>query len=149
MAKIKSTPIQYLVYLLSKRDYSEAELRQKLIQKEFETEEIDDAISQVQEKNWQSDERFCSHFIHYRSQQGYGPNRLKFELRQKGIKDWLISQELENCEVDWFEQAEILFNKKRPISWDIKAKQKIWRYMLSRGFNNDHFSHLMELDYDE
>ncbi|MGY4675906.1 recombination regulator RecX [Ursidibacter arcticus] len=149
MAKIKSTPIQYLVYLLSKRDYSEAELRQKLILKEFETEEIDDAISQVQEKNWQSDERFCSHFIRYRSQQGYGPNRLKFELKQKGIKDWLISQELENCEVDWFEQAEILFNKKRPISRDIKAKQKIWRYMLSRGFNNDHFSHLMELDYDE
>ena len=149
MAKIKSTPIQYLVYLLSKRDHSEAELRKKLISKEFEIEEIENAISLVQEKNWQNDKRFCSHFIRHRSVQGYGPNRLKFDLKQKGIKDWLINQELENCEIDWLEQAEILFNKKRPTAWDTKAKQKMWRYMLGRGFNNNHFSHLLELDYDE
>lgn len=149
MATIKSTALQYLVYLLSKRDYSEAELRQKLKIKAFESDEIEAAMTQVQAHNWQSDERFCSHFVHARAQQGYGPKRLKLDLRQKGIKDWLISQTLENCEVDWFEQAERLFEKKRPNSWDLKAKQKMWRYMLSRGYHSDHFSHLMEIDFDE
>ncbi|QIM65822.1 recombination regulator RecX [Frederiksenia canicola] len=147
--KQKSTAIQYVVYLLSKRDYGEAELRQKLKQKDFLEEEIEQAIVKAQEHQWQSDERFCRQFIHYRSQQGYGPNRLKQELRFKGIADWLISQEMENSEVDWFELAERVFEKKRSTNWDIKAKQKMWRYMVSHGFYSDHFSHLMDLDYDD
>ncbi|HDL6101000.1 TPA: regulatory protein RecX [Mannheimia haemolytica] len=89
----KYTAVNYLLYLLSKRDYSEQ------------------------------------------------------ELKLKGVKDWLINQELENAEVDWFELAEQIFEKKRPLVWDLKAKQKMWRFMVSRGFYNDHFSHLMALDY--
>lgn len=147
--KTKSSAIQYVVYLLSRRDYSEREIRQKLKQKEYASEEIDQAIEKAQQQKWQSDERFCQHFIRYRSQQGYGPNRLKQELRLKGITDGLIRQMLEESEIDWFELAERTFEKKRPIHWDIKAKQKMWRYMVSHGFYRDHFSHLMDLDYAE
>lgn len=147
--KIKSTAIQYVVYLLSRRDYSERELRQKLKQKEYSNEESEQAIETAQQHNWQSDERFCRQFIRYRSQQGYGPNRLKQELRFKGIADWLISQELENSDIDWFELAERTFEKKCPSHWDIKAKQKMWRYMVSHGFYTDHFSHLLDLEYTD
>ncbi|AHG79079.1 Regulatory protein recX [Mannheimia varigena USDA-ARS-USMARC-1388] len=143
----KYTATNYLLYLLSKRDYSEKELRQKLEQKEYKAEEIDEAIEKAQSNNWQSDERFCSTLIRYRSMQGIGPRRLKQELKLKGIKDWLINQELENAETDWFKLAEQIFEKKRPLVWDLKAKQKMWRFMVSRGFYNDHFSHLMDLDY--
>lgn len=146
--KTKYSATQYLVYLLSRRDYCERELRQKLKQKAYEADEIEQAIDTAQTHQWQSDERFCQQFIRYRSQQGYGPNRLKQELRLKGVADWLISQELENNEIDWFELAERVFEKKRPEEWDRKAKQKMWRYMLSHGFSSDHFSHLMDLEFD-
>lgn len=142
----KSTALQYVVYLLSRRDYSEYELRQKLQQKEYDELEIEQTIEKVQSQNWQSDERFCQHFIRYRSSQGYGPRRIRQELRLKGVKGDLISIELEGCEVDWFEIAERLFEKKRPAVLDLKGKQKMWRYMLSHGFESEHFSHLMELD---
>lgn len=147
--KTKSTAIQYLVYLLSRRDYSERELRLKLKQKEYNPQEIDQAIEKAKQQNWQSDERFCQHFIRYRSQQGYGPNRLRQELRFKGISEGIISQELDNSEVDWFELAEYLFEKKRPYDWNLKTKQKMWHYMLSHGFYSDHFSHLMDIDNAE
>ncbi|VEI78334.1 Regulatory protein recX [Mannheimia haemolytica] len=143
----KYTAVNYLLYLLSKRDYSEQELRQKLKQKEYDIADIDGAIEKAQANQWQSDERFCTAFIRYRSMQGIGPRRLKQELKLKGVKDWLINQELENAEVDWFELAEQIFEKKRPLVWDLKAKQKMWRFMVSRGFYHDHFSHLMDLDY--
>lgn len=143
------TAINYLLYLLSKRDYSEQDLRRKLVQKEYSQEEIEQVIERAQSNNWQSDERYCAGFIRYRSQQGIGPRRLKQELKLKGIKDWLIDQELENAEIDWFILAEQVFEKKRPLVWDIKAKQKMWRFMLSRGFYNDHFSHLMDIDYND
>lgn len=55
----KYTAVNYLLYLLSKRDYSEQELRRKLQQKEYNTEEIEQAIEKAQSNNWQSDERFC------------------------------------------------------------------------------------------
>lgn len=145
----KYSAINYLLYLLSKRDYSEQDLRRKLTQKEYSQEEIVLAIEKAQANHWQSDERYCASFIRYRSLQGIGPRRLKQELRLKGIKDWLITQELDNAEVDWFEQAEQIFNKKRPLVWDLKAKQKMWRFMVSRGFSNDHFGHLMDIDYND
>lgn len=143
----QNSAINYLLYLLSKREYSEAQLRQKLKLKEYELEEIEQAIARAKESNWQSDERFCASYVRYRALQGYGPRRLRQELRQKGVKDWLITQQLDECEIDWFELAERVFEKKRPTSWDLKAKQKMWRYMVSHGFSNDHFSHLMNGDY--
>lgn len=145
----KYSAINYLLYLLSKRDYSEQELRYKLSQKEYTDNDIELAIEKAQAYNWQNDERFCSAFIRHRALQGIGPNRLKQELKLKGIQDWLINQELENANIDWFELAEKVFEKKRPILWDIKAKQKMWRFMLNHGFSNDHFSHLMDVNYDE
>lgn len=142
----KYTATNYLIYLLSKRDYSAQELRRKLMQKKYETEEIDAALAKARENNWQNDERYCANFIRYRAQQGIGPRRLTQELRLKGVKDYLIAQELENTEIDWFELASQIFEKKRPLVWDLKAKEKMWRFMLGRGFHADHFSHLMNLD---
>lgn len=144
----KYTAANYLLYLLSKREYSELELRRKLKLKEYQPDEIDEAIERAKAHNWQSDARFCSVYLRYRALQGYGPRRLRQELRQKGIKDSLITHSLDECEVDWFELAERIFEKKRPAVWDLKAKQKMWRYMVSHGFSNDHFSHLMDLDWD-
>ncbi|AUI66337.1 MULTISPECIES: recombination regulator RecX [Glaesserella] len=147
--KNKYSASSYLLYLLSKREYSEMELHHKLQLKEYELEEVEQAIIQAQTNGWQSDERFATSYVRYRSQQGYGPRRLKQELQQKGVKEWVISQALDESEIDFFELAERLFEKKRPRSWDLKAKQKMWRYMVSHGFYHDHFGHLLEIDYDE
>lgn len=147
--KKKHSALNYILYLVAKRDYSEAELRKKLAQKEYTEEEIELAISKAQSHRWQDDQRFCAGFIRYRAQQGYGPRRLQQELRQKGIEEWLIEQEMAETEVDWFELAEQVFEKKRPKIWDFKAKQKMWRYMLSHGFYSEHFEHLTDLEYDE
>lgn len=149
----KYSATNYLLYLLSKRDYSEKEVRTKLKLKEYGSEEIELAIEKAKEHKWLSDERFCSAFLRYRAQQGIGPRRLKQELKMKGIADYLITQTLEEAEyeeiIDFFALAERVFEKKRPKVWDIKAKQKMYRFMISRGFYQDHFSHLMEMDYND
>ena len=61
----KYSALNYTLYLLSKRDYTEKQLRAKLKLKEYEAVEIDGAITKAQEHNWQSDERFCTSFIRY------------------------------------------------------------------------------------
>ena len=148
----KYSALNYTLYLLSKRDYTEKQLRSKLKLKEYEAVEIDEAITKAQEHNWQSDERFCTSFIRYRSQQGIGPHRLTQELKMKGVPEYLIADAMDEAEakeeIDFYKIAERVFERKRPRVWDIKAKQKMWRFMVSRGFYQDHFSHLMEIDYN-
>lgn len=145
----KYSALQYLIYLLSKREYSQYELQQKLEQKEYLDSEVAAALEQVKVLNYQSDERFCANFIRYRSQQGYGPKRLKQELSFKGVNETIIHEGLSNSDIDWFTLAERVFCKKKPQIWDSKTKQKLWRYMISHGFDYDHFSHLMDNIADE
>ena len=71
----------------------------------------------------------------------------------KGVSEYLIAAAMDEAEaeeeIDFYKIAERVFERKRPCVWDIKAKQKMWRFMVSRGFYQDHFSHLMEIDYND
>ena len=60
---MSSLAFNYIVNLLSHREYSEFELRNKMQEKNFSEEEIDDALSLCQAKNWQSDRRFSENYM--------------------------------------------------------------------------------------
>ena len=47
------------VRLLARREHAEAELRQKLSQREFAAEEIEQALDELKQGGWLSDARFC------------------------------------------------------------------------------------------
>lgn len=141
---MSSLALSYVVNLLSRREYSEYELRCKMQEKAFDEEEINAVIAHCQQKNWQNDKRFSENFLHFRAQRGYGINRIKQELQQlKGIRRDVIEEVMTESDIDWSERALFLLNKKFPehrTASDIKSKQKIWRYMLSHGFNAEDFS---------
>ncbi|TNH01462.1 recombination regulator RecX [Testudinibacter sp. TR-2022] len=142
--------LSYLLNLLARRDYSVYEIQQKMRAKAFSEAEIETVIEHCQLKGWQSDQRFCQHFLLARSRKGYGPLRIRQELQQKGIETALIAQQLATDQIDWFALAEQVFAKKygdhTPTEWTPVLKQKAWRFMLSRGFQTDHFSHLLKIE---
>lgn len=144
--------LAYLLNLLARRDYSAYEIQQKMADKDFSAEDIEQVLTHCQQKNWQSDQRFCENYLSARSRKGYGPTRIRQELQQKGIENSLISQQLQHCEIDWFAVAENLFNKKYVKfdrqDWTPSLKQKAWRFMLSRGFTSDSFTHLLNPEQD-
>lgn len=138
------TALHYAVGLLARRDYSACELAQKMQQKAINERSINEVVAHCQQHGWQSDERFCQSFIRYRAQRGYGPVRILQELKQKGISSQLSALCFEEADIDWFSLAESVFNKKFGTDMlDIKTQQKAWRFMASRGFNADHFTHLI------
>ncbi|MDY4595348.1 MAG: recombination regulator RecX [[Pasteurella] aerogenes] len=138
-----SFALSYIVNLLSRREYSEFELRCKMQEKAFSEEEINQALSQAQQKHWQSDKRFTENYIHARAQRGYGFNRIQQELKQlKGIQSQVIDEIMAELDIDWSALARSTLRKKFPDyaqCKDPKAKQKIWRYMVSHGFFADDF----------
>lgn len=144
--------LAYVMNLLARRDYSAEEIRQKMAAKAFTDDEIEAVLQHCQQKGWQSDQRFCENYLLSRSRKGYGPARIKQELQQKGISSSLISEQLQQCEIDWFTAAEAAFNKKYAQldaeDWTPALKQKVWRFMLSHGFHSDHFRHVFNPERD-
>ena len=125
---MSSLALSYVVNLLARREYSEFELRNKMQEKAFTEDEIDETIAYCQRKNWQNDKRFAENYLHARSQRGYGANRIKQELRQlKGVSSDVINEVLVESEINWTEIAERILRKKFPNYAEpqpIKNKQK-------------------------
>lgn len=141
---MSSLVLNYIVNLLARREYSEFELRNKMQEKAFSEEEIENALAHCQQKNWQSDKRFAENYLNARSQRGYGINRIKQELRQlKGVSSDIIEEVFEETEIDWESLALNVLKKKFPNYVEKqtpKMKQKIWQYMISHGFYSEEFS---------
>ena len=135
---MSSLALSYVVNLLARREYSEFELRNKMQEKAFTEDEIDETIAYCQKKNWQNDKRFAENYLHARSQ------RIKQELRQlKGVSSDVINEVLVESEINWTEISEKVLRKKFPNYAEpqtTKSKQKIWQYMLSHGFYSEEFS---------
>jgi len=139
----KQTALHCGVGLLARREHSEFELRQKLHIREFETDDIDAAIERLLEKDYLSDARFAQSSCRHRAIRGYGWRYIANELKQKGVCSTIIQQLQNNCEIDWYLQAELAYNKrfgeirKQSPKDRQKEKAKRIRFLQHRGFSAD------------
>ena len=127
--------------LLARREHLRAELYQKL-RKRFGAEaesEIDTELDRLTEENLLSDERFAESYIRQRSGKGYGPDRIRQELRQKGLDGGLLEIAMESAEVDWVAIAtEVRLKKFGPAQpGDFKEKARQLRFLNYRGFGGE------------
>ncbi len=139
----KQTALHCGVGLLSRREHSEFELRQKLNTREFSVDDIELAIERLLEKDYLSDDRFAQSTCRYRANRGYGWRYIANELKQKGVCSTIIQQLQKNCEIDWYLQAELAYNKRFGEYGDNdpqamqKEKAKRIRFLQYRGFSAD------------
>ncbi|VEH68612.1 regulatory protein RecX [Rodentibacter pneumotropicus] len=109
---MSSIALSYVINLLARREYSEFELRNKMQEKAFSEPEIDEVITHCQQKNWQNDKRFAENYLHYRSQRGYGENRIRQELKHlKGVPSAIITEVFAECDINWSELAFVVLRK--------------------------------------
>lgn len=87
----------------------------------------------------QSDNRFAEMYIHVRIQKGFGPLRIRQELRDRGIGDDLISQYLDRPDEDWLRISRQVREKKfgNALPDDMNSKVKQSRFLQQRGFNGE------------
>lgn len=131
------------VGLLARREHSARELVTKLGSKGVEAGIADAVLARLIAERLQSDERYTELYIRLRSEKGYGPVRIKAELRERGIDDGLISGQFRRVddenEIDWHERAATVYTKKygdAPAE-DIKQRAKRQRFMQYRGFDHE------------
>lgn len=130
------------VKLLARREHSCLELQQKLKQRGYPNDLIQQELEKLMAKGVLSDQRFAESYIRARSQKGYGPQRIISELQQRGIDSTIGYEYIEQMEKDWLQLAEQIrskkFGKKLPQDFAEKAKQM--RFLQYRGFAITHIN---------
>jgi len=123
--------------LLSRREHSTYQLTQKLRRRDFDLDEIEAALDRLQRENLQSDSRFIESTVDSRVNAGFGPIKIKYELRQKGISMERVDDYFSGMTVEW-EQLMVAQRSKKfgqYIPVDYREKMKQARFLQNRGFS--------------
>lgn len=126
------------MHILERTDKTEAQLRRKLEESEYPKDAVESAIAYVTSYGYLDDRRYAEHYIEWKKQ-GKGKARLKMELVQKGISREIIEEVLEST--DFGETREmirqiILKKRKTDIPMNEKEKQRIYGFLMRKGFSS-------------
>jgi len=142
---------QRAIRLLASREHSRLQLFRKLIDKGFDSEQVDIVLDLLAQQNLQSDERFTEDFIHSRINRGQGPIRIQAELRERGTSDELINEYLDFSDATWSELVDEVRRKRfghaLPEEYQTRAKQA--RFLQHRGFTSEQIRRALgQSDFD-
>ncbi len=145
-------------YYLSRRELSQKELRQKLLDKDQDSEKVEALLIEFAEKGYQSDERCAYMLIREAIRKGRGKRHILDSFREHGISlpdslDELIAKadidslkdgtvlddDVEDAEIDWLKLAVEARSKKYGDTppKDPKDKARQLRFLQYRGFEMD------------
>jgi len=122
--------------LLARREYSRRELRARLLRDGGDEAETDEALTRLGQETYQNDARFAGMILRARVAQGYGPARIRAELRSHGFAETAIRALLEEVGADWNALAAAQLRKKygrKPVA-DHAERGKRAAFLLRRGF---------------
>jgi regulatory protein len=134
--------------LLSRREHSRLEIQLKLLSRGIEDDVIGRILDFLVSQNYLDEHRFIEAYIHSRQQKGYGPQRIRMELRERGIDDGMLQAYLDERDSYWQKQARVVqlkkFGTELPESAKDKARQI--RFLQHRGFSSNHINRLFRGD---
>ena len=122
--------------MLARREYSQRELRTRLEHAGCDEDESTDALKRLRDQHYQDDHRFGGMIVRARTGQGYGPDRIRAELRSHGLADSAIRALLDAADADWPALARTQLRKKygtRPAA-DHAERGKRAAFLRRRGF---------------
>lgn len=135
-----SDALSLAVQLLARREHTAEELRQKLAQRGWQRAEVEAALHHLQQRNLQSDQRFCAAYL--REKQGsYGDFRLRAELARRGVDEEVTTAALKAAALPpEAQRAAALLQRKYPrgvAAGDEKTEQTARRFLHNRGFGGE------------
>lgn len=120
--------------LLTRREYSLWELRQKLL-KRYSQESVEAALKRCVEEGWQSEARTAEMLLRHVLFEGYGPKKLLLELQKRRLDRSLLDS---LDKPDWAGAAQGAlrrrYGSKAAALSDSAERQKALAYLFRRGF---------------
>ncbi|MCU0970226.1 MAG: RecX family transcriptional regulator [Gammaproteobacteria bacterium] len=97
---------------------------------------MDVVLDDLARRGLQSDARFAEQYVAARAARGYGPVRIRAELRERGLDDGLIADHLDERDPVWRERLDAVarkrFGSRAPSDYADRARRA--RFLEYRGF---------------
>lgn len=118
----------------------------KLQNKLFDPHEIELVLAEFVASGLLNDRHFVEHFIHYRTNKGYGPLRIQAELKQRGIAEDLIEEEMQITDNKWQQHARMAWQKrfKNCLPHNLKTRAQQMRFLQQRGFTHEQINSIFK-----
>ena len=130
---------------LAMREHSTLQIKNKLINKGFDSKIIENVVSEIQETGFQSDKRYAEEYIRYRQNSGYSSKKIIYELKSNGISAELINSHMEKFKDDYNILYEFAQSKINHV--DLNDKKNLMKYInnfKSRGFDSSLISEVLK-----
>jgi regulatory protein len=145
---------QYALRLLAARDYTIAQLKQKLRLRDFTEADLDQAVSRLESESWISDRRFAQRFAESALASGrfYGL-RLRMEMLRRGFPEEIVSEVigLLSVDCDEDEQAALALERHFPsfsfATASDREKRRALGFLQRRGFRASVIMRAMRAEY--
>ena len=121
--------------ILTRREHSAAQLRRKLTQRGFDGGTVSEVVERLSETDLLSETRFAENLARSRARKGYGPLRIRAELKEARVPDADISAAIGSLDCDFealAEEARAAKFRERP--GDAGSWQKQYQFLQRRGF---------------
>lgn len=134
-SKLKQAALNWL----SRRDYSEAQLKTRLQRIGAEPAQILAVLDWCKAQNYLNQQRFVQMLVRSRANKGYGLAYIIQECRQQQISRQQVLDSAGELELDWFALARQQYLKKYGLSavTDYKDRLKRMAYLQRRGFSSE------------
>ncbi len=136
---------QAAVRLLAGREHSRGELGRKLAGRGYPPPLIDEVLESLERRGWLSEHRYAESYIASRRRKGYGPLRIRAELRERGVASAVIDDQLDDSAAAWSvlmaEVAERRFGS--DPACDRREQARRGRFLQQRGFSPEMIRQLL------
>lgn len=94
-------------------------------------------LDSLAQRRLQSDARYTEQYIEQRAARGYGPLRIRTELRERGIDDTVIAEWLDERDPVWRQRLAEVARKRFGAAGpaDFKDRARRARFLEYRGFS--------------
>lgn len=122
--------------LLASREHNRRELERKLGACGYAAAEVERFVEDLAERDLVSDRRMVETYVAERVRKGFGPVRIRQELRHRGLPDELIEAYLERSPQKWVAALSQAHDKRfgPGRACDDKARAQQARFLEYRGF---------------
>ena len=139
----KKTALEKATDLLANREQSSKILRRKLLARNYDAAQVDEALAKLKKYNYLDDEETCRRqFENFYAEGKLSIRQIVVKLMQRGFDRNFIEQLIPD-DSDARERlaAEKLLAKKFPADFD---KVKAWQFLSTRGFEGEIISSAIE-----
>lgn len=127
--------------LCSKAEYCSADIYRKALKAlDGDAQAASRVVASLVEDRYVDDARYASAFAREKASiQGWGPVKIRFQLRGKGISETVISAALAEVEPEKASDKldRLLAAKARTLASDPQFRLKLLKFGLSRGYDYD------------